>query len=456
MATDQRAGRRTNVRWFILAMIFIVTVFNYVDRATLSIAAPSMRHELGFDAFTMGIAFSAFGWAYTALQIPGGLILDRFGARLVLGASLILWSVLTFLQGYVHLFASAFAALFALRFLMGVAESPAFPCNSRLTVMWFPNAERGLATSIFQLAQYFALAVFTPVMTYTVNRWGWHYVFYTTGAVGVLIGLWWLKAVREPQRDHRVNAAELEYIASGGGLPTMGDSPRPFKWREAGAIAANRMMIGIYIGQFCLTSITWFFLTWFPTYLIEAKGMSILKVGLVASVPAIAGCVGGLIGGLWSDWMLKRGFSLTAARKTPIISGLVLSSTIVAANYVHSTAIVILVMSVAFFAKGVGNLGWCIVGDVSPKHAMGISGGIFNLCGNLASIVTPLAIGWMIKRTGTFEVALTYVAVLSLLGAFSYLFIVGKLARIEGHAFGSGAVAEDAASPVSLKPTRSS
>ncbi|WP_061162949.1 MFS transporter [Caballeronia temeraria] len=412
-------------------MIFVVTVFNYVDRATLSIAAPSMRHDLGFDALTMGIAFSAFGWAYTAMQIPGGLILDRFGARIVLGISLILWSTLTFLQGFVHLFASAFVMLFALRFLMGIAESPAFPCNSRLTVMWFPSAERGLATSIFQLAQYFALAVFTPIMTFTVSAWGWHYVFFTTGAVGILIGLWWLRSVREPQRDHRVNAAELEYIAAGGGLPTMGDSPQPFRWKQVSAIAANRMMIGVYIGQFCLTSITWFFLTWFPTYLIEAKGMSILKVGLVAALPAVAGCIGGLIGGLWSDWMLKRGFSLTAARKTPIISGLVLSSTIVVANYVHSTTIVILVMSIAFFAKGVGNLGWCIVGDVSPKHAMGISGGIFNLCGNLASIVTPLAIGWMIKSTGSFEVALTYVAALSILGACSYLFIVGKLQRLD-------------------------
>jgi ACS family glucarate transporter-like MFS transporter len=424
-------GKRTRVRWFILAMIFIATVFNYVDRATLSIAAPSMRHDLGFDALTMGIAFSAFGWAYTAMQIPGGLVLDRFGARTVLGISLILWSALTFAQGFVHLFASAFVALFALRFLMGIAESPAFPCNSRLTVMWFPSAERGLATSAFQLAQYFALAVFTPVMTVTVSRWGWHYVFYTTGAVGVLLGFWWLKSVREPQRDHRVSAAELEYIAAGGGLPTLGDSPQPFRWEQVRAIAANRMMIGIYIGQFCLTSITWFFLTWFPTYLIEAKGMSILKVGMVAALPAVAGCVGGLVGGLWSDWMLKRGFSLTASRKTPIICGLVLSSTIVVANYVHSTFIVILVMSIAFFAKGVGNLGWCIVGDVSPKHAMGISGGIFNLCGNLASIVTPLAIGWMIKSTGSFEVALTYISALSLLGACCYLLIVGKLQRLD-------------------------
>ncbi|MEC5404124.1 MFS transporter [Paraburkholderia sp. MPAMCS5] len=432
-------------------MVFIVTVFNYVDRATLSIAAPSMRHELGFDALTMGIAFSAFGWAYTAMQIPGGLILDRLGARLVLGLSLLAWSVLTFLQGYVHFFTSAFVALFALRFLMGIAESPAFPCNSRLTVMWFPSAERGLATSIFQSAQYFALAVFTPVMTFTVSKWGWHYVFFSTGAVGVLLGLWWLKSVREPQRDHRVNAAELDYIAAGGGLPTMGDGPQRFSWRQVSAIAANRMMIGIYIGQFCLTSITWFFLTWFPTYLIEAKHMSILKVGLVASLPAIAGCLGGLIGGLWSDWMIKRGFSLSAARKTPIICGLVLSSTIVVANYVQSTAVVILVMSIAFFAKGVGNLGWCIVGDVSPKNAMGISGGMFNFCGNLASIATPLAIGWMIKRTGSFEVALTYVATLALIGAFSYLVIVGKLKRLDPD---EPLAAQDDAAPIALQARR--
>ncbi|CAJ0691685.1 putative glucarate transporter [Ralstonia edaphis] len=435
MTVPTQLAHRTGVRWFILSMIFIVTVFNYVDRATLSIAAPAMRHDLGFDAMAMGIAFSAFGWAYTAMQIPGGLLLDRFGARIVLGVSLLTWSALTFLQGYVHLFAaSAFIVLFALRFLMGIAESPAFPCNSRLTVMWFPTQERGLATSVFQSAQYFALAAFTPIMTFTVSTWGWQYVFFTTGAVGVLLGLVWLRVVREPSRHARVNAAELQYISTGGGLPTMTDGPSPFSWRQLKAISANRMMVGIYIGQFCLTSITWFFLTWFPTYLIEAKGMSILKVGVVAAIPAVAGCLGGMIGGLWSDWMLKRGFSLTAARKIPIITGLALSSSIVIANYVQSTAIVVLVMSIAFFAKGIGNLGWCIVGDVSPKKAMGVSGGIFNLCGNLASIVTPLAIGWMIKQTGSFEAALTYVAGVALAGAFSYLLVVGKLERLPSEA----------------------
>jgi len=422
---------KTHVRYLILVMIFVVTVFNYVDRATLSIAAPSMRTDLGFDAMTLGIAFSAFGWAYTWMQLPGGIVLDRFGSRLVLGMSLIVWSVFTFLQGYVDLFGSAFLALFVLRFMMGVAEAPAFPANNRLTVMWFPRHERGLATAVFQSAQYFALAAFTPLMVWLVSAWGWQHVFWVTGAAGVLIGLLWFRMVQEPRKDKRVNQAEIDYIEAGGGLPTIGDVKTPFSWKRMRAIGGNRMMAGIYLGQFCLTSITWFFLTWFPTYLIEAKGMTLLKVGLVAAIPPIAGCLGGMVGGVWSDWMLRKHFSLTAARKTPIICGLLLSSSIMVANYTQSVTLVILVMSVAFFAKGVGNLGWCIVGDVSPARAMGASGAMFNFCGNLASIVTPIAIGVMINQLGSFDVALMYVAGMGLLGAFSYLFIVGPLKRLE-------------------------
>ena len=256
MINPTQSVAKTNVRYLILVMIFIVTVFNYVDRATLSIAAPSMRADLGFDAMTMGIAFSAFGWAYTSMQLPGGIILDRFGSRLVLGLSLIIWSLFTFLQGYVDLFSSAFLALFVLRFMMGVAEAPAFPANNRLTVMWFPRNERGLATAVFQSAQYFALAVFTPLMVWLVSTWGWQHVFWVTGGAGILIGFLWFRMVQEPRKDTRANQAEIDYIEAGGGLPTIGDVKTPFSWKRMKAIGGNRMMAGIYLGQFCLTSIT--------------------------------------------------------------------------------------------------------------------------------------------------------------------------------------------------------
>jgi MFS transporter, ACS family, glucarate transporter len=431
MEINQQNSRKTNVRYFILAMIFILTTFNYVDRATLSIAAPIMKTELGFDAITMGLAFSAFGWAYTGMQIPGGWILDRYGARVVYGVGLLFWSIFTFFQGFIGYFSSAFIILFALRFLMGVAESPAFPANSRLTVMWFPTRERGMATAVFQTAQYFALAVFTPLMTWVIHTWSWHYIFFGAGAVGVILALIWLKFIQDPKHHKGVNQAELDYIQAGGGLSNIGDTKTKVKWCHIRALITNRMILGVYIGQFCLTTITWFFLTWFPTYLVVAKGMTILKAGLVASVPAIAGCAGGMLGGVWSDWLIRRGKSLTVARKTPIITGLLFTSSIVMANYVSSEIFVIAVMSLAFFSKGIGNLGWCVIGDTSPKEIMGISGGIFNLCGNVASIITPLAIGYILAQTGSFDGALLYVGIIGFLGAMSYLFIVGDIKRVE-------------------------
>lgn len=431
MDNVQAALKKTNIRYIILAMIFVVTTFNYVDRATLSIAAPSMRSELGFDAVAMGLAFSAFGWSYTSLQIPGGWVLDRYGARVVYGTGLMLWSVFTFLQGFVGFVSFSFIALFALRFLMGVAETPAFPTNSRLTVMWFPTHERGFATSVYQSAQYFALAAFTPLMAWTLHAFSWHFIFFWTGGVGVILAIIWLKYVREPRNHNGVSQAELDYINAGGGIANLGDKKSEVKWSQVRSLISNRMMIGVYLGQFCLTTITWFFLTWFPTYLIQAKGMSMLKVGFVAAIPPLAGFAGGMIGGLWSDWLIRRGNSLTFARKLPIVLGLFFSSTIIAANYVSSDVFVIAVMSLAFFSKGVGNLGWCIVSDTSPKELLGISGGIFNFFGNVASIVTPLVIGFILKATGSFNGALLYVGSLGLLGAFSYLFIVGNVKRLE-------------------------
>ena len=430
-ANTEANTKKSNVRYVILAMIFIITTFNYVDRATLSIAAPSMRKELGFDVVQMGLAFSAFGWAYTFMQLPGGWILDRFGVRLVYGGGLLLWSLFTFMQGFVGYFASAFTVLFVLRFLMGVAESPAFPANSRLSVMWFPSQERGFATAMFSIAQYAALAAFTPLMTVTLQWLSWHYIFFWTGLVGMVLGIVSLKVFREPKKHKSVNQAEIDYIQAGGGLSKFGETKAEVKWSHVRALISNRMMLGVYLGQFCLTTITWFFLTWFPTYLIEAKGMSILKVGLVASIPAIAGCAGCIVGGLWSDWLLRHGHSLTVARKTPIILGMLFSSSIILANYVSSDVFIIAAMSLAFFSKGVGNLGWCILSDTSPKEIMGINGGIFNFCGNIASIVTPLAIGYILKKTGSFDAALIYVGIAGIIGALSYLIIVGKVERLE-------------------------
>jgi len=423
---------KTHVRYYILAMLFIVTTMNYVDRATLSMAAPAMRKDLALDAVAMGYAFSAFGWTYTALQIPGGWLLDRFGSRAVYGFGLFMWSLFTFFQGAVGFFAGwAFFALFTMRFLMGAAEAPAFPANSRITTMWFPTNERGFASAIFNSAQYFALAAFSPLMGLILVAWGWESVFYSMGLIGMVLSFFWFRVIRDPQKHPAVNPAELEYIHAGGGLAKIGDKKTAIKWSYVRELITNRMMVGVYLGQFCLNTITWFFLTWFPTYLVQAKGMSILKVGLIASIPAIAGFCGGLLGGYVSDAMLRRGYSLTVARKTPIIAGLILSGSIIMANYTSVEWVVIGVMSLAFFAKGFGALGWVVVSDTSPKEMVGMSGGIFNFAGNIASIVTPIVIGYILNVTGSFNGALFFVGAMGVLGAMSYLIIVPDIKRVE-------------------------
>ena len=419
--------KKTHVRYLILAMLFIVTTFNYIDRATLSIAAPAMQKDLHINAISMGLAFSAFGWAYTGFQIPAGMILDKWGTRVVNGIGLLMWSVFTALQG----FSTGITMLFLFRFMMGTFEAPAFPANSRIAAMWFPTHERGFATATFNAAQYFALAAFNPIMAFVLTRMGWPSVFYATGFAGVVVAFFWFKLMRDPTSHKGANKAEVDYIRDGGGLADLGGQKMVVKWANIKVLITNRQMIGLYLAQFCVVTITWFFLTWFPSYLVTARHMSILKVGLVASIPAIMGFVGGILGGIWSDWLLRKGRSLTYARKLPVVLGLLLSSSIILCNYVHSDVAVVAIMTLAFFAKGLGALGWCLVGDTSPREMVALSGGVFNFCGQLASISTPIVIGCILAWTKSFELALVYVGSLAILGALSYLFIVQDIHRVE-------------------------
>jgi ACS family glucarate transporter-like MFS transporter len=193
----------------------------------------------------------------------------------------------------------------------------------------------------------------------------------------------------------------------------------------------TRLMIGIFLGQFCINAITYFFITWFPVYLVQQRGMSILHAGFVAAIPAICGFSGGILGGLFSDFMLRRGFSLTAARKTPIVAGMLLSMSMVICNYVDAQWLVVFIMALAFLGKGIGALGWAVVSDVVPREIAGLSGGLFNMFGNISSITTPIIIGYIIQGTGSFNGALVFIAANSAVAILSYLVIVGEIRRIE-------------------------
>ncbi|MBA1188133.1 MFS transporter [Pseudomonas entomophila] len=432
-----QAPKKTHVRYLILLMLFLVTTINYADRATISIAGSALQKDLGIDAITLGYIFSAFGWAYVLGQIPGGWLLDRFGSKKVYALSIFTWSLFTVLQGFVGYLplANAIVALFMLRFLVGFAEAPSFPGNARIVAAWFPTAERGTASAIFNSAQYFATVLFAPLMGWIVHSWGWEHVFVVMGALGIVFSLVWLKLIHNPKEHPMISAGELEHIERNGGLVDM-DKPRAAgnggpKWGYIRQLLTSRMMLGIYLGQYCINAITYFFLTWFPVYLVQDRGMSILKAGFIASLPAICGFIGGVLGGVISDHLLRRGHSLTFARKAPIVIGLLLSTTMVICNYVDAEWMVVAIMALAFFGKGLGALGWAVVSDTSPKQIAGLSGGMFNTFGNIASITTPIIIGYIISATGSFKWALVYVGANALVAVFSYLVIVGPIKRIE-------------------------
>lgn len=441
MAIEQtvEAKRAIPTRYLILLIIFIVTAVNYADRATLSIAGTDVAKELQLDSVSMGYIFSAFGWAYLLMQIPGGWLLDRFGSKRVYTYSLFFWSLFTFLQGFVDVFPLAWAgvSMFIMRFMLGFSEAPSFPANARIVAAWFPAKERGTASALFNSAQYFSLALFSPLLGWLTYAWGWEHVFTVMGGIGFVLTFAWVKFVHNPTDHPRMTREELEYIAENGAVVDM-DHKKAGDDKKAGPkldyikqLLSNRMMLGIFFGQYFLNTITWFFLTWFPIYLVQEKGMSILKVGFVASIPALCGFVGGVLGGLFSDYLIKRGSSLTVARKVPIVMGMLLASSIILCNYTDNTALVVALMALAFFGKGFGALGWPVISDVAPKEIVGLCGGVFNVFGNVASIATPLVIGYMVKELHSFNGALVFVGCSALMMMVCYLFVVGDIKRME-------------------------
>ncbi|WP_158926831.1 MFS transporter [Acidisphaera sp. S103] len=431
---------RGRIRFTIVAMLFAITLVNYADRATLSITGPVISKDFGFTSIQMGFIFSAFGWSYVIGQIPGGWLLDRFGSKAVYFGSIVTWSFFTLLQGGVWIVGTVATvyALFALRLLVGFAEAPSFPANGRIVAAWYPANERGTASAIFNSAQYFATVVFAPVMGFITVRYGWPYVFFFMGGLGILAGLAWLKIIYSPKQHPRLRPAELDYIAQGGGLVNL-DQPGQHAARHDAAsqvgylkqLLQSRMMIGIYLGQFCINAITYFFITWFPVYLVQQRGMSILHAGLVASVPAICGFSGGVLGGIWSDFLLRRGWSLTASRKIPIVAGMLLSMSMIVCNYTDAQWLVVAIMALAFFGKGIGALGWAVISDAAPKEVAGLSGGLFNMFGNISSITTPIIIGYILHATGSFNGALVFVGANAAVAILSYVLVVGDIKRLE-------------------------
>ena len=421
----------TKIRHQVLFLIFINVVINYMDRSNLAVAASDIGKEFKFSSVQMGLIFSAFSWTYLLFQIPGGILVKRFNPRVLYAASLITWSLATIMQG----FAKGFVTLFGLRMATGAFEAPAFPINNRVVSNWFPAQERASAIAVYTSGQFLGLAFLIPVLSKIQFYVGWKGLFVVTGLVGIVWGIVWYLFYRDPLKHPKVNEEELKHIESGGGLLDAKfeegkASKKSFKWSDLKEVLSHRKLWGIYVGQFAVNSTLWFFLTWFPKYLVDYRGMDFIQSGYWASIPYLAAFVGVLSSGFLSDYLIKKGVSTAKARKRPIIIGLLVSVFILGANYVDTPGWVIFFMSLSFFGVGFASITWIFVSTLAPKHLIDVTGGVFNFIGQSSGIIVPIVIG-LLASGGNFAPALIFIAILGFLGACSYLFLVGNVERIE-------------------------
>ncbi len=425
------ASRR---RFLIMGLLFTTVVINYLDRSNISIAAPSIASELRLHPVQLGLVFSAFGWTYTPLQIPGGWLVDRVHPRVLYPVTILFWSIATICIGL----SSGLLMLLVLRMAVGLFEVPSFLMNNRIATTWFGERERATCIAVYTSAEYVGLAFLTPLLAWFKVTFGWPSVFVFTGVLGLLWSYAFRRTYRDPADFPGVNQAEIELIRSTGGIPDLSTRITARRaahegslLRDFAVVLGRRKLWGIYFGHFAWGTTSTFFLTWFPTYLVTYRHLDFIKAGLYASLPFLGAFIGVLCSGTLSDWLYRRGFSLSFARKAPIIAGLALSSSIVGANFVSSPGLIIMFLSLAFFANGLASIHWSLVSTTAPERLLGLTSGMFNAVGGLAGISAPIIIG-LLLRSGDFTRPLTFIACIALLGACSYIFVVGKLERVSG------------------------
>ncbi len=390
----------------LIGLLMAGAVINYVDRGSLSVAAPAISAEWHLDPVRMGVLLSAFFWSYSALQFVAGWLTDRFSVIWVLGIGLAIWSTATWATGL----AGSLAALMACRLLLGAGESVAFPCYSKVIATNFTIEQRGVPNSLIEAATKMGPALGTLLGGVLLARYGWRTLFLILGAGGLLWLIPWLAWAPRP---------------AAGKAEVRGDSPSILE------IAARRDAWGTFLGNACYTYSYYFLLTWLPSYLVEVRHLSLAAMGIWGSIPYLAAAAAALVCGWLSDAWIRRGGTPTRVRKTFVASGFLLSTVMVGAPLAPDLRISMALLCVGYIAFGVlASNHWAITQTLAGVGAAGTWTGMQNTIGNLSGIVAPIVTGVIVKLTGSYVLAFVSPAVLAIAGACSYVFMVGKVEPI--------------------------
>jgi ACS family glucarate transporter-like MFS transporter len=401
-------------RYLIYSAMFLMNTVNYVDRTNLSVAASSIAGEFALSSIQLGYMFSSFLWTYLVCLIPAGLAVDRFGARKVTAAALIVWSLGGILTGL----ASGFFLLLGSRLILGVGEAASFPAGGRIVREWAPRSERGLAAAILNAGAYAGPALGGVFTGWLVAQLGWRGSFVATGATGIVMGiLWWLN-YRTP--------AEAAWLSEGERRLIQEDAPAPAASLAPGhniaalkELLASPTMWGLALTQGCAGYTLYLFLTWLPTYFERARGMSLMKSSWFTSAPYATACVLGIALGWLSDRLLTNEALQRGARRTLVSVMLLLASIVLVTPLVDSTWAIVAIISLALTCVSTAmSMNIALTYDLmqDPAHG-GVAVGLLIMGGNVFGLIAPIVTGYAVAWSGGFAAAFTIAGVLLLTGA---------------------------------------
>jgi sugar phosphate permease len=415
--TAAATARLKSIQHTALAMLVVAGVVNYIDRATLAVANPLIRQELGLSIADMGYLLSAFLWSYAFAQLPTGALVDRLGPRLLLTIGLALWSGAQFLGGLV----TSFGTFFGARILLGIGEAPQFPTGARVVRDWFNPRDRGFATGVFNCASSLGTAIAAPLLTVLMLAFGWRWMFMIMGIAGLLVAAVWYALYRNPT-DLALTAGEQRYRTEGDPA----NRRERVTFREWRLLFRFRTTWGMILGYFGCIYLTWIYNAWLPSYLEMERHMSIRGAGMWAFVPFAWGVVGALSGGWFADMLVRRGISPVNSRKYPAAVALLGTAlcTLLAAYTASNTLAITFISASLFLVYVTSTCAWALSSVAAPANCTASIGAMQNFGGYLGGALAPTVTGLIVQDTKSFVLALVVGAVVGTAAALSYLFIV--------------------------------
>jgi len=401
-------------RSIVYLLLFSGCSINYVDRVVLSVAAGPIAREFHLSTIQLGYLLSAFLWTYLVFVLPWGMIVDRIGTKFATAAGMSIWSfatVLTALSG-------GFGAAILSRLLMGFGEASTYPAAARTIREWMPARERGFATTVFNCGGYAGPALGSMLMGYLVAELGWRGGFYTSAAIGFVWVLIWLVIYRRPEDAKFIECDERATILQQRGGNVLATNSAPMS-----ALMRCTSLWGLFIVQGCAVYTVYLFLSWLPSYLQAARGLTVLRSGLYTAVPYAIAVPGTIFMGWLSDRLL-RGSAIESGRRRYLVAILLLcSSCILVTPWVKSTALILVLFSFSLTTIGstVG-LNIALLSDLLPNPAnTGRANGLIVTGGNLFGVLAPIATGYVVAKTGSYDAAFVIAGVLLVVGATACL-----------------------------------